>query len=59
MKKLKISPIEALSELDSLYKVYMRDQEKGFKIEKTIALTKIQEKILKAIDESLLSKCSG
>jgi len=58
MKKLKISPVEALSELDSLYKVYIRDQKKGFKVDKTIALTKIQEKILKAIDKSLLSQCS-
>lgn len=58
MKKLKISPLEALSELDSLYKVYMRDQKKNFKLEKTVALTKLQEKILKAIDKSLLSKCS-
>lgn len=58
MKKIGISPVEALSELDSLYKVYMRDQKKDFKVEKTIALTKVQEKILKAIDKSLLSKCS-
>jgi len=59
MEKLKISPVKALAELDSLYKVYMRDQKKDFKVEKTVALTKLQEKILKAIDKSLLSKCSG
>jgi len=59
MEKLEVSPVEALDELGSLYKVYMRDKEKGFQVEKTIALTKIQEKILKAVDKSLFSKCSG
>ena len=55
IKKLDISPVEALSELESLYKVYIRDKKKGFKVEKTVALTKMQEKILKTINKSLLS----
>jgi hypothetical protein len=50
-----MSPIRALRELDSLYK----DKEKGFELSRTVALTKIQEKILKSIDKELLAKCSG
>ena len=59
VKKLNISAAEALCELETLYKVYMRDKKKGFKVEKTIALTKIQEKILKAVNKSLFTECSG
>jgi transposase len=59
LKKIDMSPIRALRELDSLYKVYIKDKKKGFEISRTVALTKIQEKILKTIDKELLSKCSG
>ncbi len=59
IKKLDMSPMVALQELGSLYKVYMRDNNKGFKISRTVALTKVQEKILKAIDKKLLTDCSG
>jgi len=59
LKKINMSPIEALQELDTLYKVYIRDKLKGFKLEKTVALTRNQEKILKTIDKDLLSNCSG
>jgi transposase len=59
LKKINISPIRALRELDSLYKVYIKDKEKGFELSRTVALTKIQEKILKSIDKKLLAKCSG
>jgi hypothetical protein len=52
-------PIKALQELDSLYKVYIRDTKKGFALSRTVALTKMQEKILKTIDKELLSTCSG
>ncbi len=56
LKKIGISPIEALKELDSMYKVYMHDTKKGFKITRVVALTKKQEKILKAIDKKLLER---
>lgn len=59
LKKIDLSPIRALRELDSLYKVYIKDKKKGFEISRTVALTKIQEKILKTIDKELLSDCSG
>ena len=38
-----------------MYKVYLRDAKKGFKISRVVALTKQQENILKAIDRRLLS----
>lgn len=59
LKKINMSPIKALQELDSLYKVYIRDTKKGFALSRTVALTKMQEKILKTIDKELLSTCSG
>ncbi len=59
LKKIGMSPLEALRELDSLYKVYIRDTMKGFRLTRTVALTKNQEKILKSIDKTLLSCCSG
>ena len=54
LRKLKISPVEALRELDTMYKVYMHDEKKGFKITRVVTLTKKQESILKAVDASLL-----
>lgn len=59
LKKINMSPVVALRELDSLYKVYLKDNRKGFQLTKTVALTKIQETILKTIDKKLLSLCSG
>ncbi len=59
LKKIDMSPVVALRELGSLYKVYMKDNRKNFQLTKTVALTKIQEKILKTIDKKLLASCSG
>lgn len=59
LKKINMSPVTALTELGSLYKIYMRDSRKNFQLTKTVALTKIQEKILKSIDKKLLMSCSG
>jgi transposase len=56
LKPLKMSPVEALRELDSLYKVYMRDPKKGFKLSRMVALSKKQEKILRTIDKRLIPK---
>ncbi len=54
LKKTGISPVEALRELDSLYKVYMRDSRKGFRVSRVVALNKKQEAIVKAVDKKLL-----
>jgi transposase len=54
LKKIGISPIEALKELDSLYRVYIRDAKKGFKMSRMVALTKKQEAILRCIDKKLI-----
>jgi transposase len=57
--KLKVAPLalsvqEALDELEGLYRVYLKDSKKGFRINRLVALTKKQEKILRAIDKRLL-----
>ncbi len=39
LKKIEMSPVEALRELDSLYKVYLRDEKKNFKVSRLVALT--------------------
>lgn len=54
LKKIDVGPIEALRELETLYKVYMKDTVKGFELAKLVKLTKKQEKILKAVDKKLL-----
>lgn len=54
LKKINLSPSKALQELDTLYKIYMTDKKSGFKIEKTVSLSKKQEKILKCINKNLL-----
>ena len=59
LKRTGISPVSALRELDTLYKVYVKDSKKGFQLSRTVALTKLQEKILKSVDSKLLSECSG
>jgi transposase len=59
LKKINMSPVAALRELDSLYKIYIKDNKKGFEFSRTVALTKKQEKILKTIDKNLFLNCSG
>lgn len=54
IKKLNLSPVVALRELDTLYKVYMRDPKRGFEVSRVVALNKVQEKILKTVDKNLL-----
>lgn len=54
LKKINLSPIKALQELDSLYKIYMKDSQKGFEVTQVVALNKMQEKILKTVDKKLL-----
>lgn len=54
LKKIECTAEEALLELESMYKVYLRDSKKGFTLSRVITLTKKQENILKAIDKKLL-----
>ena len=54
LDKINMTPTYALSELSSLYKVYMKDKKKGFKLHRVVALSKKQEVILRAIDKKLL-----
>lgn len=54
LKKLEITAEEALLELDSMYKVYLRDVRKGFQVARTVTMTKKQENILKAVDRKLV-----
>lgn len=54
LKKIKVSPQAALRELETMYKVYLRDRKGVFKISRVVALTKKQESILKTIDKRLL-----
>lgn len=53
LKALGISPEAALRELDTMYKVHLRDSKKGFRIARVVTLSKKQEQILKAIDPRL------
>jgi transposase len=48
------TPDKALDELSTLYKVYLRDSQKRFRISRTVPLTKTQETIIKAVDRNLL-----
>ena len=54
LKVIDISSEEALIELDTMYKVYLKDPKKNFQISRSVALTKKQELILKTIDPRLL-----
>jgi hypothetical protein len=53
-KDISVSPEEALKELSTMYKVYLRDTKKQFRISRVVTLTKKQETILKCIDSKLL-----
>lgn len=54
LKKINLSPVKALQELESLYKIYMKDSKKGFEVTRVVALNKMQEKILMTVDKRLL-----
>jgi len=56
LEPLDLSPVKALRELETMYKIYMFDANKGLKISKVVTLTKKQEKVLKAIDKRLLDE---
>lgn len=54
LKRLNMSPEKALQHLDTMYKVYMKDTKKNFKISRIVTLTKIQKDILRAVDKKLI-----
>lgn len=54
LKPINITAEEALIELDTMYKVYLKDKKKDFKESRLVALTKKQELILKAVDKKLM-----
>ncbi|MFQ5544103.1 MAG: transposase [Nitrospiria bacterium] len=54
LAKIGITAESALSELDSMYKVYLRDTKKKFQISRVVMLSKKQEIILKAINKRLV-----
>ena len=53
-KGVGISPMEAISELETMYNVYFSDKRKNIKLTKTITLNRKQEKILRSIDPKIL-----
>jgi transposase len=57
VKKLGMTATSALEELDSLYKVYLKDKNRSFKAAHVVALTRKQEEILRVIDKRLLKIC--
>jgi len=54
MKKIGISAEHALAELETLYKVYLRDAQKGFTLDRVVTMSKKQELIVRAVDKRLL-----
>lgn len=54
LKKLNISTEKALKHLESMYKVYMKDSKKNFKLSRVVTLTKMQKDILRSVDKSLI-----
>jgi transposase len=55
---LEMSEQSALRELDGLYRIYLRDPKNGFKVGRLVALTRIQEKILRSVSKDLVKTCS-
>jgi len=54
LKKINITSQDALRELETMYKVYLRDSKGIFKMSRVVTLTKKQELILKAVNKKLL-----
>jgi transposase len=55
LKKINMSSLMALRELETMYKVYLRDSKGVFKISRVVTLTKKQQLILKTINKKLLA----
>jgi len=54
LRKIPMTATQALEELGSMYKVYLRDAQKNFNVSRIVTLSKKQELILKTIDKKLL-----
>jgi transposase len=54
LRKIPMTAEEALDELSSMYKVYLRDAKKNFQLSRVVTLTKKQEVILKRVNKTLL-----
>lgn len=54
LRSVGVSAEEALLELDTMYKVYLRDPQKGFQLTRIVTLSKKQKTILRAISPKLL-----
>ena len=58
VKKLGMTAVAALEELEDLYKVYIKDQRRMFRASRVVILNKQQEEILRAVDKKLLKACA-
>lgn len=54
LKPIALASNVALQELQTMYKVYLRDINKGLTLSRVVTLSKKQEKILKLVDKKLL-----
>lgn len=54
LRRKRISSVDALDQLSSAFKVYLRDSKTNNQFEKTVVLSKNQEAILKAVDKKIL-----
>ena len=54
LRKLPMTADEALDELASMYKVYLRDSKKNFQLSRVVTLSKTQELILRRVNKKLL-----
>ncbi len=52
-KNVRVSSVEALNQLETMYKIYLKDSRNGNEFIKTVMLTKPQEQILKAVSKKL------
>lgn len=53
-KNVNVTSIEALDQLETMYKIYLKDSKNGNEFVKTVMLTKSQESILKSINKNLI-----
>jgi transposase len=54
LRKIPMTADEALEELSSMYKVYLRDAKKNFHLSRVVTLTTKQELIVKRVNKALL-----
>lgn len=57
VRPLGLSATAALEELESMYKVYLKDHRRKLSASRIVALTKKQEEIIRTVDKRLLKDC--